>query len=75
MYAYGPADVENAVASGAVSMLLILEDRLRNKETEELLRKVERQNGKVVVISGHHEAGKKLAALGGFGAILRFRMS
>jgi len=75
LYAYGPADVENAVASGAVSMLLILEDRLRNKEMEELLRKVERQNGKVVVISGHHEAGKKLAALGGFGAILRFRMS
>lgn len=74
-YAYGPEEVRNAVASGAVATLLILEDRLRNRETEELLRKVEQQSGKVVVISGHHEAGKKLAALGGFGALLRFKLA
>ena len=73
-YAYGPAEVEQAIASGAVSILLVLESNLRNKETEQLLRYVERQNGKVVVISAHHEAGKKLEALGGFGALLRFKV-
>lgn len=74
MYAYGPAEVQTAVASGAVSTLLVLEDKLRNRDIEELLKKVEQQAGKVVVISGHHEAGKKLAALGGYGALLRYKI-
>jgi protein pelota len=74
LYAYGPAEVEDAISSGAVTTLLVLEDRLRSRETEELLRRVERQSGKVVVISGHHEAGKKLEALGGVGAFLRFKI-
>jgi len=74
LFAYGPAQVESAIASGAVEILLVLETKLRRRETEELLRKVERQNGKVAVISGHHEAGKKLEALGGFGAILRYKV-
>ena len=75
LYSYGPAEVEDAIASGAVATLLVLEDRIRNRDTEELLRRVERQNGKVVVISGHHEAGKKLEALGGIGALLRFKVN
>jgi len=74
LFAYGPASVESAVASGAVMVLLVVENRLRSKEVEELLRRVERQGGKVVVISGHHEAGRRFESLGGFGAILRFKV-
>ncbi len=74
LYAYGPDEVEGAVEAGAVATLLVVENRLRNRETEDLLRKVERQNGKVVVISSHHEAGKQLEALGAFGALLRFKV-
>jgi len=72
--AYGPEEVEGAIDAGAVSTLIVVEDRLRTKETEELLRRVEQQGGKVVVISRHHEAGKKLTALGGFGAFLRYKI-
>jgi protein pelota len=35
---------------------------------------VESSRGKVMVVSEHHEAGKKLEALGGIAALLRFRV-
>jgi protein pelota len=42
---------------------------------EELLKAVETARGKVLMVSEHHEGGKKLEAIGGIAALLRFRVS
>lgn len=70
--AYGPAEVAEAVDAGAVETLLVLEARVREPAMEDLLRRAEEQRGTVVLVSGHHEAGDKLEALGGIGALLRY---
>lgn len=74
MVAYGPMEVELAVRSGAVETLLVLDPLLREKDLDPLLKAVESSRGKVMVVSEHHEAGRKLEALGGMAALLRFRM-
>jgi len=45
---------------------------VRNPGIEELMRTAESARGTVVLVSRHHEAGKKLEALGGIAALLRF---
>jgi len=72
--AYGPKEVEEAVRSGAVETLLVLDPLLREKDLEAMMNAVESSRGKVMVVSEHHEAGKKLEALGGMAALLRFRL-
>jgi len=72
--AYGPKEVEEAVRSGAVETLLVLDPLLREKDLEAMMYAVESSRGKVMVVSEHHEAGKKLEALGGMAALLRFRL-
>ncbi|HTY46284.1 MAG TPA: mRNA surveillance protein pelota [Methanomassiliicoccales archaeon] len=72
--AYGPAEVETAIRAGAVETLLVLEPLLREKDMDQLLKEVEAARGKVMVVSEHHEAGKKLEAIGGIAALLRFRI-
>jgi len=72
--AYGPKEVEDAVRSGAVETLLVLDPLLREKDLEAIMNAVESSRGKVMVVSEHHEAGKKLEALGGMAALLRFRL-
>jgi protein pelota len=73
--AYGPAAVAAAVAGGAVETLLVSEEKLRDTAVEAVLRRVEQARGRAVVVSAHHEAGKKLQALGGIAALLRYRPS
>ncbi|MDD1747450.1 MAG: mRNA surveillance protein pelota [Methanomassiliicoccales archaeon] len=72
--AYGPREVEEAVRSGAVETLLVLDPLLREKDLEALMNAVESSRGRVMVVSEHHEAGRKLEALGGMAALLRFRL-
>lgn len=73
--AYGQAEVGAALEMGAVDKLLISEDLLRKDEkTEELLEKTRKTRGEVVIVSGEHEAGERLLALGGIAALLRFRI-
>jgi protein pelota len=72
--AYGPKEVGEAVRSGAVETLLVLDPLLREKDLEAMIYQVESSRGKVMVVSEHHEAGKKLEALGGMAALLRFRL-
>jgi protein pelota len=72
--AYGPKEVEEAVRSGAVETLLVLDPLLREKDLEAMMYAVESSRGKVMVVSEHHEAGKKLEALGSMAALLRFRL-
>jgi len=73
--AYGPAEIRNAVEAGAVETLLVSDRSVRSLEVEELMRAVERNHGKVLVVSSLHEAGKKLQSLGGLAALLRFKLS
>jgi protein pelota len=70
--AYGPAEVDEATQAGAVETLLVSDAVVRDPGIEDLMRAVESARGAVVLVSRHHEAGKKLEALGGIAAILRF---
>ncbi len=71
---YGIEQVSNACASGAVETLLILDSKLRNGDYDRMIHDVENQKGKVIVVSEDHDAGKELEALGGFAAILRYKI-
>jgi len=75
---YGLRDVEKAIGYGAVELLLVADELLREAEDEErhklegLIRDVEKMRGKVMIIDSEHEAGKKLLGLGGMASLLRF---
>lgn len=69
---YGPAEVAMAAKAGAVETLLILDSEVRDNDHDEVVKDVELQNGNVIVVSSQHDSGKRLAALGGIGAILRY---
>ena len=73
-YAYGVDELRQAVSSGAVECLLILDRLVRDRKNEELLRLAESASSRVLIISSSHEGGKKLDALGGIAAILRYRL-
>ncbi|MCQ2085716.1 MAG: mRNA surveillance protein pelota [archaeon] len=72
---YGPAEVENAALAGAVESLLVLDSILRERDLDSVVHAVEQQKGKLIVVSSEHDAGKQLAALGGMGAILRYKLA
>jgi protein pelota len=70
--AYGISEVTNAVNSGAVSELLVLDNIVRSKNLESLMDIVENMSGEVIVVSSEHEGGKQLESLGGVAALLRY---
>jgi len=72
---YGPKEVREATKAGAVEQLLILDSLVREKDVEALIRSVEDARGRVTIVSELHEGGKKLEALGGMAALLRYKMS
>ena len=74
MVAYGPLEVQRAVDMGAVDTLLVLDVLVRQKKADRAMASVESARGKIVVISEHIEAGKKLDSIGGIVALLRFRL-
>lgn len=71
---YGPNEVMNAAMSGAVDKLLILDSKVREQDLDDIVRAVESQKGTVIIVSSQHDGGKELAALGGMGAILRYKV-
>lgn len=71
---YGTAEVGNAAAAGAVKTLLILDSKLRDGDFDKMVKDTEAQKGNVVVVSEQHDAGRELNALGGFAALLRYKM-
>lgn len=73
-YAYGKESVEKAVQMGAVDTLLILDEEVRTEKAENLMKQTESMGGKVIVVSSTHEGGEKLEALGGIGALLRYKI-
>ena len=72
---YGPSEVLGAAAAGAVETLLVLDSKIREEDLDRVIREVEGQRGKVLVISSRHDAGAQLDALGGIAAILRYKSS
>jgi protein pelota len=75
---YGIEEVKRASQYGAIEKLVVTDVKLRESpdeerlELENLMKEVEDKGGKVVIVSAEHEAGRKLMALGGLAAILRF---
>lgn len=75
---YGSEQTETANSLGAIESLLVLDYTIRDSINEErlklekLMTEVEMRRGQVMIISVEHEAGKKLLALGGIAALLRF---
>lgn len=78
---YGQMDVENAINIGAVKLLLVADELLRKerdeerKSIEDLMRKVEKIGGRIMIINTKFEAGKQLVGLGGLAALLRYSIT
>jgi len=72
--AYGTAEVGRAAEMGAVETLLVLDSLVRHSDFDQLMRSVEAAGGRVVVVSEHHDAGRELESIGGFAALLRYRI-
>jgi len=68
---YGKKEVAEAVDMGAVETLIVSEDKI--EEFEELMDRVEKQRGKVVIISTEHESGQEFLGLGGIAGFLRYK--
>lgn len=83
--AYGPAEVREATDFGAVDILMVADEKLREeRETgesaagiavEKLMKDAEAGQAKVVIFSTEFEPGQKLNSLGGIAAILRYKMN
>ncbi|MEA1924668.1 MAG: mRNA surveillance protein pelota [Candidatus Altiarchaeota archaeon] len=73
---YGTGDVEQAVNSGAVKMLVVNDDLFQKERwrTEKLLKNVKSMKGTTHIVNHLNEAGKQLSSLGGMGAVLRYRI-
>ncbi len=80
---YGKEGVRMALEYGAIETLLVSDEKLmkakmeegeKESEIESMLEAVERERGNIVVFSTEFEPGKRLNALGGIAAILRFRI-
>lgn len=71
--AYGREEVERAVTFGAAESLLILNSMLNDEEL--LLKQAENMGVKLEIINDWHEAGEKLASLGGIAAFLRYPLT
>ena len=74
LVAYGTKEVEKAVRTGAVDTLLVIDSLVRQRDLDDLMRAVETAGGRVVVVSEHHDPGRELESLGGFAALLRFKV-
>ncbi len=78
--AYGRVSVEEAADASAVSLLLVSTRVLQearssgSRDVELLMRRVEKVRGEVHLIDSVHEGGRKLDAIGGIAALLRFAM-
>ncbi len=71
---YGPEHVARAVRAGAVELLLVTDALVRDPAVAGVLESCEAAGGRCLIVSTAHDGGKKLEALGGLGALLRYRM-
>lgn len=73
-YAYGTKEVAEAVTSGAVEVLMVTDRLVREKKVEDLLKTATDKRSEIAIINAHTDCGKKLEALGGVGAVLRYKI-
>ncbi len=80
--AYGEADVKKLAEVGGIRTLLITSGLIRERrssntfrELDELMRQVDKTKGEVIIINSANEPGRRLDALGGIGAVLRFKLN
>lgn len=71
---YGFDQIKEADNTGAVKILLISEEKIREDEIEKLAREVEKKNGQIEIVSRTYDLGEQFSRMGGLGAILRFRI-
>lgn len=73
---YGEKNTRKANEYRAIETLIITDILIREKRNtmDPLLKSVERNKGKICIVSTEHEAGKQVDSLGGIVAILRFRI-
>ncbi|MFQ5761442.1 MAG: mRNA surveillance protein pelota [Candidatus Bathyarchaeia archaeon] len=77
---YGVEEVARASEMGAVDVLMVVDNYLREVEDAErerleaLIHRVEDTRGHVYIISGAHEGGEKIQSLGGVAAQLRYAL-
>jgi protein pelota len=71
---YGAAETRRALEAGAVDVLLVADHLVREGAGEALLDLARGMGSAAVIVSTLHEAGKRLDALGGVGALLRYRL-
>lgn len=69
---YGMAEVQKAAQMGAVSDLLVTEEKSRSNDVIDLVEKATSTGGSVHIFSSHSDPGKVLKGFGGIAAILRF---
>ncbi|HWG91420.1 MAG TPA: mRNA surveillance protein pelota [Candidatus Thermoplasmatota archaeon] len=72
--AYGPREVEHALDSGAVELLLVTDRLVRDGKADAWLTKAKGTGAEAHIVSTSHEAGQKLENLTGVAALLRFRL-
>ena len=79
---YGFDEVKKAVEYGAVKLLLVVDEIIlkyreegKYEELEMVMKEVEKKRGEVHLISSVHEGGKRLKAIGGICAILRYKIN
>ncbi len=74
--AYGLEEVRRAFDYGAIEVLLIADEFLREQrekwDIDGFMRNVEAMKGKIVIMSTEFEPGQRLMSLGGIAALLRF---
>ncbi len=70
--AVGPREVAEAIEAGAVETVLVSDRRLTDPEFAPILDGARTARARVFVVREDGDAGRRLAALGGTGAILRY---
>jgi protein pelota len=70
--AVGPGEVEEALEGGAAETLLVTDELLTDATAVRLIDRARAGAARVFVVGASGPAGKRLTALGGVGALLRF---
>lgn len=78
---YGIKETKKAAEYGAIKVLLVSDELIHKLRQEDDFEKLDNimkitdsAKGEIHIISTEHESGKKLAGLGGIGAILRYQI-
>ena len=69
---YATKNTQNAANMGAIELLLVVDNMVRNPEIQQIMNTTENMGGHVMIISSEHDAGKQLEALGSIAAFLRY---